>query len=750
MFRVWRKAVCVIFTLAMIGALNVQGQTGLGEVKNVKEIAGGIEFDLSNGARGRVVFVLPSVARVRVAFDGEFERDFSYAMEDKRRANVQVEIGGFEIDGTSSEARKRVANNSRVTTVAARGGTKVTISHAPFAITMQDETGATFLSSASRGAMYDADDKSFEMTFNRTSETETYYGFGEKAMPMSRHNQRMVNWNMDTFNYPVGLDPIYQTIPFYIALDKGKSYGLFFDNTFRSFFDTGKTDGRKLSFGAAGGELNFYIFTGGRERSPKQVLTDYTELTGRAPQPPRWALGYQQSRWSYYPEARVRKLAKDLRDNKIPCDVIYFDIDYMDGFRVFTWDKQSFPNPKKMLSDLQADGFHTVIIIDPGIKVDPKYKTYQEAIKGDYVVKEKDGEPLVRPVWAGASVFPDFTDAKAREWFASNYKQHLEEGVDGFWTDMNEPATFMPDDLEARGEPRLYHHPDKTFPLDTMHKGDGLADTHRRYHNVYGSLMAQATYEGLKKLRPADRPFVLTRAAYAGIQKYSAVWTGDNATSWDHLALTIPMLTNLGISGVPLVGADIGGFGGNPSPELYTRWLQAAALTPMMRSHVEKAYPDREPWMHGEPYLTINRKSIELRYQLIPHLEALFEEHRMTGAPVMRPLWFEYPTDAKTYLIEDEYLLGDSILVAPVVKEIAVKRRVYFPRGAAWFDWWTGVRYEGGTEVEVDAPLTKLPLFVREGARIKTHPLVQHTGEMRVENVRETVVDGKASFPLTQ
>ncbi len=711
----------------------------LGDVKNVERGRYAAQFVLTDGARVSVSFVTPDVARVRVNSRGKFEPDVSYALEAKERQGVVTTIR------ETTDAIEILSGD------ASRPAMRVVVKRRPFSVTIYDaNNNVVCADDASRGVMFDDVTGAFEATMMRASETETYYGFGEKAMPMSRHNQRMVNWNTDTFNYPVGLDPIYQTIPFFIALDKGKSYGLFFDNTFRSFFDTGKTDVRRLAFGADGGELNYYVLTGGAQRSPKNVLRDYTDLTGRAPLPPTWSLGYQQSRWGYYPDARVRKLAADFRDKRVPCDVIYLDIDYMDGYRVFTWDKSRFPNPKQLLTDLKARGFHTVIIIDPGIKVDPNYAAYNATVTGDYAVKDTTGKNLVMRVWAGDSVFPDFTDAKARAWFGSLYKAHLDEGVAGFWTDMNEPATFLPDDLEARGVPRPFHHPGKTFPVDTPHRGDGFPDTHARYHNVYGSLMAQATFEGLKKLRPNDRPFVLTRAAYAGVQKYSAVWTGDNATSWDHLALTIPMLTNLGVSGVPFVGADIGGFGGNPSPELYTRWLQAAALTPLMRSHVEKAYPDREPWMHDEPYTSINRKSIELHYQLIPYVESLFEEHRATGAPVMRPLWFEYPNDAKTYLIEDQFLLGDAILVAPVVKEIQTKRRVYLPQGSAWLDWWTGKRYEGGKDYEIDAPLDKLPLFAREGATIKTHPIVQHTGEMKNSAVKTIVVNQTAVFPLTR
>jgi alpha-glucosidase len=294
---------------------------------------------------------------------------------------------------------------------------------------------------------------------------------------------------------------------------------------------------------------------------------------------------------------------------------------------------------------------------------------------------------------------------------------------------MNEPGVFLSDQTP---KPDTYHHPMKTFPLDAKHAGDGAAGTHARYHNVYGMQMARSTFEGLKRLRPDARPFVLTRAGYAGVQRYSAVWTGDNVASWDHLRLSIPMLLNLGVSGVPFVGSDVGGFSGNPSPELYARWLQAAALTPFLRSHSEAGSLPHEPYSYGDELTKINRASIELRYRLLPYLYTLFREHTETGAPVMRPLWFEYPNDQRTYTIEDEYMVGRDLLVAPVVRESARKRGVYFPAGDDWVDWWTGKRYEGGRDAEVEAPLDRLPLFARAGSVL---PVIQTAAQTTHETL---------------
>ncbi|HEX7315221.1 MAG TPA: glycoside hydrolase family 31 protein [Pyrinomonadaceae bacterium] len=706
-----------------------------GDVKTVARQTDGVVLTLTSGARVAVTFRDIETVRVRLAPSGAFERDLSYAVESKDRKTVAAKV---------TETREEIR-------ISSLNGTTIVIKRRPFLVSVIDGTGRVVVEAdPARATTFDPDTGAVETSLKRV-EWETYYGLGEKAgATVSRDTQQFVMWNTDTYGYPRGLDPIYQSIGFYVALrqvkPRGAAYGLFLDNTSRTYFDMGKTDPARVTFGAASGELNYYVFTGGQERTPKNVLRDYTDLTGRTPLPPLWALGNQQSRWSYYPEARVREVARGFRESKIPADVIYLDIDYMDGFRVFTWNRQHFPDPPKLISDLREQGFRTVVIIDPGIKVDPNYFAYRDGQSGGHFVKNGDGSELHASVWPGVCAFPDFTDSKAREWFGSLYRKNLDEGVAGFWNDMNEPGVFLSNETP---KPDTYHHPMKTFPLDAKHAGDGAPGTHARYHNVYGMQMARSTFEGLKKLRPDARPFVLTRAGYAGVQRYSAVWTGDNVASWDHLRLSIPMLLNLGVSGVPFVGADVGGFSGNPSPELYARWLQSAALTPFLRSHSESGSNPHEPYSYGEAFTPVNRASVELRYRLLPYLYSLFEEHRRTGAPPMRPLWFEYPDDSRTYTIEDEYLVGRDLLVAPVVRESATKRGVYFPAGDNWVDWWTGKTYEGGKDAEIDAPLDRLPLFARAGAVIPTQQVVQHTGEMLKAPLSLLVVqgaDGASSF----
>jgi len=685
-----------------------------------------IVMDTTSRAKVSVEFFDIDVVRIRIAPTGVFERDFSYAIDYSRDRHTPSAT-------FTQSAREAVLKNFN--------GAAVTVGKTPYSVRITDESGAVVLEGDPRHpTLFDNTTGEIRTSKLRKSEVETYYGFGEKALTgMSRDGQYIVNWNTDTFAYKIGTDPIYQSIPFFYALHNGRTYGLYFNNTFRTWFDMGKTSPERFSFGADGGELDYFVFTGGKERSPKKVLQDYAKLTGTTPQPPMWALGNQQSRWSYYPESRVREIAAGFRSRKIPADVIYLDIDYMDGYRVFTWDKQRFPDPLKMITDLKNDGFKTVVIVDPGIKVAPNYSIYSEGKSEGIFVKNPDGTELNKDVWPKAAAFPDFTDKKAREWFGAQFKKHLDEGIAGFWTDMNEPATFM---TERTEKPEIVYHPAKTFPLDTPHAGDGLPDDHRRYHNVYGMQMARSTFEGVKKLTPEKRPFVLTRAGFAGVQRYSAVWTGDNYASWDHLALTISMLTNLSVSGVPFVGADVGGFAEMPSGELYARWLQAAALTPFLRSHSVGWVGNKEPWAFGEDFTRINRESIELRYRFLPYLYSLFREHERTGEPVMRPLWYEFPNDKQTYLIDDEYMVGGDILVAPVVRQGMTTRGIYLPTGADWIDWWTGEKIESGKIHYLQTPIDRLPIFVRAGAVIPTQPVIQHTGEMQNAAVTLNVVAG--------
>lgn len=551
-------------------------------------------------------------------------------------------------------------------------------------------------------------------------ENEHYFGFGEKAGPLDKRDQALTMWNTDNVYHYTPTDPLYGSIPFFMALRDGRSYGIFLNNTYRSSFDMGKESSSYYSFGAERGPLEYYFIYG---PEPKKVLFHYTELTGRPFLPPLWSLGYHQCRWSYYPESRVKEVASELRKRRIPCDAVWLDIDHMNGFRVFTWDQEKFADPKRMIEELSRSGFKTVVIVDPGVKVERGYYVYEDGLSRGYFVRLPSGELFTGDVWPGACHFPDFSNSKVREWWGSLFKELLEIGVAGIWLDMNEPAVF----------------PNKTIRLDAVHDADGRLTDHREIHNVYGFLMAKATYEGLLKHQPDKRPFILTRSFFAGIQRYAAVWTGDNESSWEHLRLSIPMCLNMGISGVPFVGVDIGGFRRSPSSELFARWIQLGVFYPFCRNHTMTGTPDQEPWAFGDEVESISRRYIELRYKLLPYIYNCFYQAFRTGVPVMRAMFIDFPDDPNIfsgtmdgYITERQFMVGDWLLVAPIVYEGARSRIVYLPKGE-WFNFWTNEKYSGELPIVVEAPLDVCPIFVRGGAIIPMRDVVQYSNEKPID-----------------
>jgi alpha-glucosidase len=597
------------------------------------------------------------------------------------------------------------------------------------------------------GESLDADDPKLGMAFGdggfrvtkRLRDDEQVYGFGEKSGVLDKRGWKLggynyVMWNSDTYAHDSSTDPMYVSVPFFMVVRNGRAHGIFLDDTWRSFFDVGHDHQGLLTFGAAGGDLDYYFING---PDPKQVIERYTALTGRMPLPPLWALGYNQCRYSYYPASRVRLLADTFRQKQIPADVIWLDIDYQDNYKPFTWNYNRFPDPKKMIADLRAQHFRIVCIVDPHPKAQKGYAPYDEGIAGNYFVKNPDGSVYEGPVWPslakhdpGLSVFPDFSNPAARKWWGSLYKSLVDVGVAGIWNDMDEPSVF--------------DTPTGTMPLDVVFDNDGQPATHREMHNLYGQLMSRATFEGLSRLRPNQRPFVLTRASFAGGQRYAAVWTGDSTSDWSSLRQSLSTLMGLGLSGFPFVGSDIGGFAGAPSGELYTRWLQFGVFSPFMRSHSDKGSPSKEPWSFGYRDETINKRAIELRYELLPYIYNVMEQASATGLPALRPLFLEFPEDKHVATIDDEFLFGADLLVAPVLHEGVSERDVYLPAGD-WFDYWTGHRFAGGRTIQVPVTLSSIPMFVRGGGFIFRQPAVQSTDEMPGNPLQVLIAPAKAS-----
>ncbi len=654
-----------------------------------------------------ITVLAPDVVRVRFT-PGAPGRDHSYAVVTRELgdATARVDVGAEASSIATAELR-------------------VTIRHAPFRLAFADAAGNSLDEDDSERGMAWAGKE--VRVWKRLREDEHVYGLGEKSGRLDKRGWKLggysyAMWNSDTYGYDDSTDPLYASVPFYMVLRNGRAHGVFLDNTFRSTFDVGKESQELLSFGAAGGALDYYFFAG---PTPRRIVESYTKLTGRMPLPPLWSLGFHQCRYSYYPEARVREVASEFRRRRIPADALWLDIHYQQGYKPFSWDKQRFPDPAKMIADLAVQGFRTITIVDPHPKKEPGSVVYDTGLAGGHFVKNPDGTVYEAPVWPsqaerdpGPSVFADFSRPATREWWGGLYRPLLDIGVGGIWNDMNEPAVFD----NATG----------TMPLGVRHDNEGEPTDHREIHNVYGMQMTRATYEGLLRLRPDERPFVLSRASFAGGQRYAALWPGDNSSDWSHLRASIPVLAGMGLSGLAFVGADIGGFAKNgdhqmPSAELFTRWLEAGVFYPFMRDHSELGSADQEPWAYGPEHEAINRRMIELRYELLPSIYNVMHEAAETGVPALRPLVFEYPEDPRFAGRDDEYLFGSDILVAPVVREAAVEREVSLPKGD-WYDFWTGARQTSADFVR-PAPLDVLPLYVRGGAFLFREPVVQHTGE---------------------
>jgi alpha-glucosidase len=642
-----------------------------------------------------------SVLRVRVSRDGTFAKDFSWAVV----PGANTPAGALDVLDEGPTVR---ANTPEV---------HVRIRKEPL--------GVDFLDASDRVISADDPDRpmsvgpdGFRVT-RAMPEDEHYYGLGDKAGRLDRRSRAFTNWNADAYGWQESSDPLYKSIPFFVGLRQGKAYGIFLDDTWRTWFDFGSRTRGGVSFGAEGGELDYYFIAGPQ---PKSVVQRYAALTGTTPLPPLWTLGFQQSRYSYFPESRVYDVARTFRKKKIPADAIYLDIDYQQNNRPFTVDHEHFPHFEGMISDLARDGFKVVAITDLHLADLPGagYRPYDEGAAGDFFVHNADGSVYVGTVWPGKSVFPDFTWAPARAWWGTLYRDFVKAGIAGFWNDMNEPTIFESLPPKNVG----------TMPLDAVHRVDsGGVASHREVHNVFGMENSRATYDGLLALEPNRRPFVLTRATYAGGQRFAASWTGDNSSTWSHYRASVPNLLSLGVSGYPMVGDDIGGFVGSPSPDLLTRWIELGAFNPVFRDHTEKGTLDQEPWVHGPAHEAIRRRYIETRYRLMPYVYTLAEEASRNGVPLMRPIWLEEPDGVPGADENRVFFFGPDLLVEPKLDEMLDPQDVVVPPGA-WYDYWTGERRQGPGHEKVRADLGQLVVLVRGGAIVPHQPLVQSTAEV--------------------
>ena len=696
-----------------------QPWTTLGNVQNFEQSDRHLHLDCGE-AQVKISILSPKLIRVRLAPQGEFLPRRSWAVT---RDDQQWDIPKFDVQQTDDTIAIQTEQM------------RVEIQRRPCRITCYDSTGQPFAHDAEMGMGW----RTGQVAAWKTIHAEDhFYGFGERSGLLDKRFQVKTNWTVDALDYSSIDDEMYQAIPFFLTLRPGLIYGIFLNSTFWSQFDLGATKPDVWQMQANSPELDYYIVSGA---TPADILDTYTQLTGRMPLPPKWALGYHQCRWSYESDDVVRNLAQEFRDRQIPCDVIHLDIDYMQGYRVFTWSPTRFPDPAKLIHDLKQAGFKVVPIVDPGVKYEPDgdYEIYHEGLKNEYFVRTADGKLVYGYVWADKSVFPDFLKAEVRAWWGDRQKILTDAGVSGIWNDMNEPT--LDDQPFGDNGNKIF------FPMDAP-QGDPIeGGTHAETHNLYGIAMAQASYQGLERLRSDRRSFVLTRSGFAGIQRWSSVWMGDNQSLWEHLEMSLPMLCNTSLSGIAFVGADIGGFAGNATPELFARWMQVGMLYPFMRGHSALKSKPHEPWMFGDRVEAICRDYINLRYQLLPYLYSLFWSAATTGEAILRPLLYDYPNDPKTYALHDQVMLGASLMAAPVYRPGVEYRAVYLPEGV-WYDWWSGDRHQGNTSILTHAPLERMPLYVKAGAIIPMQPVMQFVDERPIEQIHLKVWSGEGEFTL--
>lgn len=547
-------------------------------------------------------------------------------------------------------------------------------------------------------------DEKGNVYISKVNDCLAYYGLGEKGGDLNKKGCYTENFNTDDPETDDDSITYYKTIPFYVALKEEATYGIFFDNSFRSYFDMGKERGDRIFFGAIGGQIQYYFIPG---EDIKEVVKNYTALTGRMEMPPLWSLGYQQCRFSYFSQEEVRELVKTFEEKDIPLDVVYLDIDYMDGFRVMTFKTPNFDDAAGLISDLKEKGIRTITIIDPGVKVDEEYEVFKRGKEGNHFTKKLDGEIFIGAVWPGDSAFPDFSNKECREWWKSELKKFISEhGMDGIWNDMNEPCVFNNDH--------------KTMLETCLHNSDNGVIEHKEFHNRYGFEMSRCSKEAQEELHPNERGFSMTRATYAGGQRYSSVWTGDNMSLWSQMRMSISMNANLGISGFSFVGNDVSGFGLDSSEELFIRWMEMGPFIPIFRNHSNMYTRRQEPWAFGPRAEKIAKKSIELRYELLPYIYDLYYISHKEGLPIFRPMIMEYEKDMNLLNMREQFMLGENMLVAPVLYEGERSKTVYLPKGS-WFNYFTMEKLQGGKWYKLPCELDEILVFVKEGSIIPTY-----------------------------
>jgi len=677
------------FLLGVAAPAAAQVQS-VGNVLAYKTIPGGISGRTA-GAIFEVRAWADGIVRVRVSKNREWNNSSYSLVAQQPSADVPVRV---------REAGGRILLSTSLL--------RVTIDKTPvFRVSFCDSLGGMInedMPGRGFGTSFIGDKVSI---YKRLQPGERFVGLGECLGNLDKRGMGVTLSNTDNYKYGDPRLPMYSSIPFFIGIHDRQVYGLFFHNTYKTFFNFGLSTPDFASINADGGDADYFFFYGSGVRD---VLGQYTSLTGRMPLPPQWSLGYHQSRCSYYPQTNVQLIAETFRKKQIPIDCIVLDADYLQDYEPFRINKKRFPDMPGLAAELKKMDIELTASVNPGIKLDSTYPANADGLKKDVFLKYADGRPFVSEMAPSLNHYVDFTDPKARSWWIDNLKFLPDNGIHGYWNDMNEPAvagSYLPDNL--------------VFDFDGR-KVNALEGK-----NVYGMQMARSSYESALKYGGGRRPFVLTRSAFAGIQRYSAMWSGDNQAKDEYLLGGVLLNTQLGLSGVPFVGPDLGGYIGDGNKELFKRWVEVGVFSPFVRNHREFFANASEPWAYGEEAEAISRTYIGFRYRLMPYLYSTFYETAQTGIPVARSLCIDDPFDGRVFDpgYQYEFLFGDALLVAPLTSTERYKK-IYLPRGQ-WYDLYSDSLLQGNSETGIEYPIYRLPLFVKAAAILPMQSLVQST-----------------------
>lgn len=679
-------------------SLTLRAADRVGNCLSYRQEGRAVTFLLNDSSAVQLRLCSPSVVRVWFAPDGRFQRSnpsFAVVEEDLE------DVGDIRVDEQNACYEIFTAK------------LRIRVGKAPFRLQVFDKYQKLLFSDhADRGHLSDGQRKTEYKTLRRD---EHFFGLGEKTGPLDRRGEAYKMWNSDQPCYSTVEDPLYKSIPFFLSSYR---YGIFVDNTYKSEFKFGTESRDYYSFEVPGGQMVYYFIFG---RDYKDIIRQYVALTGKPIMPPRWALGFAQSRGLLTNEKLTREIAQGYRQRGIPCDIIYQDIGWTEYLQNFEWRPGNYDNPRKMLADLKEMGFKVVVSQDPVVSQANRAQWQEADSLGYFVTDTLTGKTYDMPwPWGGNCGVVDFTRPGVADWWGELQQKPLDDGVAGFWTDMGEPA---------------WSNEDQTERLTMKH----YLGMHDEMHNVYGLTWDKVVKEQFEKRNPDRRIFQMTRAAFAGLQRYTFGWTGDcgNADDvnqgWGQMANQIPVLLSAGLGIIPFTTCDISGYCGDitdypGTAELYTRWVQLGAFTPLSRIHHEGNVAV-EPWLFGPEAERDATAAIRLKYSLLPYIYTYARQAHDTGLPIMRPLFLEYPQDAETFRTDAQFMFGAELLVAPVVKKGARTKNVYLPEGT-WIDYHDKrTEYAGEQWTTVDAPLSVIPLFVRRGSIIPRMPVPDYTDQ---------------------